>query len=63
MGLSTLIGLFIGALVALVVFDYILERDFQDSIELMGWDWACTFRNGFISDQDNGRFCVFEIGD
>jgi len=60
---SALTGLATGALLTLVVFDYYLERDFKDSIQLMGWDWSCTTRDGFISDQDNGRFCVFQISE
>lgn len=60
---SALTGLATGALLTLVVFDHFLERDFKDSIQLMGWDWSCTTRDGFISDQDNGRFCVFQINE
>ncbi len=60
---SALTGLATGALLTLVVFDHFLERDFKDSIQLMGWDWSCTTRDGFISDQDNGRFCVFQISE
>jgi hypothetical protein len=58
---SALTGLATGALLSLVVFDHYLERDFKDSIQLMGWDWSCTTRDGFISDQDNGRFCAFQM--
>jgi len=58
---SALTGLATGALLSLVVWDHYLERDFKDSIRLMGWDWSCTRRDGFISDQDNGKFCVFKI--
>jgi hypothetical protein len=60
---SALTGLATGALLSLVVFDHYLERSFKDSIQLMGWDWSCTRRDGFISDQDNGKFCVFQIGE
>jgi len=60
---SALTGLVTGALLTLVVFDHYLERDFKDSIQLMGWDWSCTTRDGFISDQDNGKFCVFQISE
>jgi len=60
---SALTGLAIGALFTVVVFDHYLERDFKDSIQLMGWDWSCTTRDGFISDQDNGRYCVFQISE
>ena len=60
---SALTGLATGALLTLVVFDHYLERDFKDSIQLMGWDWSCTRRDGFISDQDKGRFCVFQISE
>ncbi|MBI1495554.1 hypothetical protein [Halocynthiibacter styelae] len=58
---SALTGLATGALLSLIVFDYYLERDFKDTVQLMGWDWSCTQRDGFISDQDNGKFCVFQI--
>ncbi|MCF2873032.1 MICOS complex subunit MIC26/MIC27 [Octadecabacter sp. G9-8] len=60
---SALTGLATGALLTLVVFDHYLERNFKDSIQLMGWDWSCTRTDGFISDQDNGRFCVFQISE
>jgi hypothetical protein len=60
---SALTGLATGALLTLIVFDHFLERDFKDSIQLMGWDWSCTTRDGFISDQDNGKFCVFQISE
>lgn len=60
---SALTGLATGALISLLVFDHYLERDFKDSIQFMGWDWSCTRRDGFISDQDNGRFCVFQISE
>jgi hypothetical protein len=60
---SALTGLATGALLSLVVFDHYLERDFKDSIQLMGWDWSCTRRDGFISEQDNGKFCVFQISE
>ena len=60
---SALTGLATGALLTLIVFDHYLERDFKDSIQLMDWDWSCTTRDGFISDQDNGRFCVFQISE
>lgn len=58
---SALTGLATGALLSLVVFDHYLDRDFKDSIQLMGWEWACNRRDGFISDQENGRFCVFRV--
>ena len=58
---SALTGLATGALLSLLIYDHYLERDFKDSIQLMGWDWSCTRRDGFISDQDNGKFCVFQI--
>ena len=58
---SALTGLATGALLTLVVVDHYLDRDFKDSIQIMGWDWSCTRRDGFIAEQDNGRFCVFEI--
>jgi hypothetical protein len=45
------------------VFDYYLGRDFEDSVQLMGLDWACTRQDGFIADQQNGRFCVFQISE
>lgn len=60
---SALVGLATGALLTLIVFDYYLERDFEDSIQLMGWDFSCTTRDGFISDQESGKFCVFEISE
>jgi len=60
---SALTGLATGALLTLIAFDHYLERDFKDSIQLMGWDWSCTTRDGFISDQENGKFCVFEISE
>ncbi|MGB0903242.1 hypothetical protein, partial [Halocynthiibacter sp.] len=40
-----------------------LGRDFADSVQLMGLDWACTRQDGFIADQQNGKFCVFQIGE
>ena len=43
--------------------DYYLGRDFADSVQLMGLDWACTRQDGFIADQQNGKFCVFQIGE
>ena len=58
---SALTGLATGALLSVIVYDHYLDRDFMDSIQIMGWDWACTRRDGFIAEQDNGRFCVFEI--
>jgi len=58
---SALTGLAIGALVTLVVFDHYLERDFQDTVGLMGLEWSCTRHGGFVADQQNGKFCVFEI--
>mgnify|MGYP003672745707 FL=1 len=58
---SALTGLATGALLSLLVYDHYLERDFKDSIQLMGWDWSCTTRDGFISDQDNGKFCAFQM--
>ena len=63
MAFSALTGLATGALVSLVVFDYYLGRDFADSVQLMGLDWACTRQNGFIADQQNGKFCVFQISE
>ena len=60
---SACTGLATGALLSLIVFDYHLERDFKDSVQLMGLDWACTRNDGFISDQDNGKFCVFQISE
>ena len=60
---SALTGLATGALVCLLVLDYHLGRDFADSVQLMGWDWACTRQGGFIADQENGKFCVFQIGE
>ena len=38
-------------------------RDFADSVQLMGLDWACTRQDGFIADQQNGKFCVFQISE
>ena len=58
---SALTGLATGALVGLLVFDYYLGRDFQDSVQLMGWDWACIRQGGFIADQESGKFCVFQV--
>jgi len=58
---SALTGLATGALLSLVVFDYYLERGFQDTVDLMGLEWACSRHGGFVADQDNGKFCVFEI--
>ncbi len=58
---SALIGLATGALLTLVVFDHYLERDFQDTVGLMGLEWACSRHGGFVADQQNGKFCVFEI--
>ena len=60
---SALTGLATGALLSLLVYDHYLDRDFKDSIQLMGWDWSCTRRDGFISDQDNGKFCAFQISE
>ncbi len=58
---SALTGLATGALLSLVVFDHYLERGFQDTVGLMGLEWACTRHGGFVADQQNGKFCVFEI--
>lgn len=63
MTFSALTGLATGALVSLVVFDYYLGRDFSDSVQLMGLDWACTRQDGFIADQQSGKFCVFQISE
>jgi hypothetical protein len=63
MAFSAITGLATGALVTLVVFDYDLGRDFADSVQLMGLDWACTRQDGFIADQQGGKFCVFQIGE
>lgn len=63
MAFSALTGLATGALASVVVFDYYLGRDFEDSVQLMGLDWACTRQDGFIADQQNGKFCVFQIGE
>ena len=60
---SALTGLATGALLSLMVFDYYLDRDFKDSIQFMGWNWSCTTRGGFISEQDSGTFCVFEVSE
>ena len=60
---SAFTGLATGALLSLLVYDHYLDRDFKDSISIMGWDWACNRRDGFISDQDNGKFCVFQISE
>jgi cell division protein FtsX len=60
---SALTGLATGALASVVVFDYYLGRDFADSVQLMGLDWACTRQDGFIADQQNGKFCVFQISE
>lgn len=61
MAFSAFTGLATGALLSLVVFDHYLERDFQDTVGLMGLEWACSRHGGFVADQDNGKFCVFEI--
>ena len=58
---SALTGLATGALLSLIVFDHYLERGFQDTVGLMGLEWACTRHGGFVADQQNGKFCVFEI--
>jgi len=58
-----LTGLATGALLSLVVFDHYLERDFQDTVGLMGLEWACSRHGGFVADQDNGKFCVFQINE
>jgi len=58
--LSALTGLATGALLTLIVFDHFLERDFKESTQLMGLGWACTHHGGFIANQDNGTFCVFQ---
>jgi hypothetical protein len=63
MGFSVLTGLATGALLTLVVFDHYLERDFRDSVQTVGLDLACKARGGFISKQENGKFCVFEISE
>jgi len=60
---SALTGLATGALLTLVVFDHYLERDFRDSVQTVGLDLACRARGGFISNQENGKFCVFEISE
>tara|TARA_R110002049_G_scaffold170295_2_gene336890 strand:- start:9 stop:524 length:516 start_codon:yes stop_codon:yes gene_type:complete len=63
MAFSALTGLATGALLSLVVFDYYLERDFEDTVGLMGLEWACSRHGGFVADQDNGKFCVFQISE
>lgn len=60
---SALTGLAIGALLSLIVFDYYLGRDFHDSVATIGWDLSCRSQGGFVSDQDNGKFCVFQISE
>lgn len=60
---SALTGLATGALLTLVVFDHYLERDFRDAVQTVGLDLACKARGGFISNQENGKFCVFEISE
>ena len=60
---SALTGLATGALLTLVVFDHYLERDFRDAVQTVGLDLACKARGGFVANQDNGKFCVFEIGE
>lgn len=60
---SALTGLATGALLTLVVFDHYLERDFRDAVQTVGLDLACKARGGFISDQETGKFCVFEISE
>lgn len=63
MAFSAITGLATGALASVVVFDYYLGRDFADSVQLMGLDWACTRQDGFIADQQNGKFCVLQISE
>lgn len=58
---SALTGLATGAFLTLVLFDHYLERDFRDAVQTVGLDLACRARGGFISDQQNGKFCVFEF--
>jgi hypothetical protein len=60
---SALTGLATGALLTLVVFDHYLERDFRDSVQTVGLDLACRAQGGFISTQESGKFCVFEINE
>ena len=60
---SALTGLVTGALLSLIVFDYYLGRNFHDSVAAIGWDLPCRSHGGFISDQDNGKFCVFQISE
>lgn len=62
MGLSALTGLAMGAFASLLVYDHVQGREFKASVELMGWNWSCTKQGGFIADQENGRFCVFDTG-
>jgi hypothetical protein len=60
---SALTGLATGALLTLVVFDHYLERDFRDAVQTVGLDLACKARGGFISTQESGKFCVFDISE
>ena len=60
---SALTGLATGALLSLLVLDYYQERSFRDTVGLMGMEWACTRHGGFVADQDNGKFCVFQISE
>ena len=60
---SAITGLATGALLTLVVFDHYLERDFRDAVQTVGLDLACKARGGFVADQDNGKFCVFNISE
>jgi len=61
MALSALSGLVLGFFLYLPVYDHILKRDFGNSVQLMGWEWSCTRQGGFIADQQNGKYCAFEI--
>lgn len=61
MGLTGLIGLFLGALLSLIVLNYYLKWDFEDSVKAAGLDLTCRAQGGFIANQDNGKFCVFEM--
>ena len=58
---SALTGLATGALLTLVVFDHYLERDFRDAVQTVGLDLACRARGGFISNQDDWKYCSFRF--
>jgi len=62
MAFSAFSGLAIGALGSLMFYDYHQARDFGEAIQGGVFDeFACEGANGFITDQESGKFCAIEM--